>query len=213
MVDLRARADTPIEPREAPFVDPRIEASVDLAAHLACLPPNATCKGMFFRSLLDLGAARGSESDLARSAGIELRRYVPFLDYPMRDNLLLTVEVARRVFGHLKLGEALVELGRTSFATFLSSHVGRVAVLAAGDSVGDVLALAPRAYPLVLSFGKVRVVTREPGRVVVECASMPAFLETYQVGTVYGIFDRFGVKGRVRIALTDIANAVIEATW
>ncbi len=168
---------------------------------------------MFFKTIFALGAAAGSPAELAKAAGIPARRYTPFLDYPMRDNLRLTVEVARRVYPRLALGEALAEIGRTSFSTFLGSHVGRVLVLAVGDSVGDVLALAPKAYRLSMSFGEVRVVSREARRLVFECFDLPAFIETYQVGTVQGVFEHFGVTGRVRVSLQDIANGAVEASW
>lgn len=200
-----------------PLVDelqpPRLLEPVDLDAHLRRLPPDASCKGMFFKTIFELGAGVGSPAELARAAGIPVRRYTPFLDYPMRDNLRLTVEVARRAYPQLTLGEALAHIGRTSFSTFLGSHVGRVLVLAAGDSVGDVLALAPKAYRLSMSFGEVRVVSQEPRRVVFACRDLPAFIETYQAGTLQGVFDHFGVAGQMRVSLDDIANGVMEASW
>ncbi len=177
------------------------------------LPPGAACKGMFFQSLLELAAEAGTPADIARAAGVEDRRYSAFRDYPMRDNLRLTVEAARRLYPRMPLGEALMNIGKTSFSTFLASHLGRVLVLAVGDAVGPVLGLAPRAYPLVMNFGSIVVEKAEPRRVVTLCRNFPGFIETYQVGTVYGVLEHFAVAGTVRAAMTDIANGRLEITW
>src|SRR5688500_5936387 len=106
----------------APAPDPPL----DLGAHLACLPPNATCKGMFFRDLLALVERKASAAELAARAGIPERRYLPFSDYSMSDNMRLTVEVAKVAHPNLSLGAAVRRLGSTSYTTFLSSHAGRV---------------------------------------------------------------------------------------
>ncbi len=105
----RRREREPSAGRE--LAPPRLREPVDLDAHLERLPRDASCKGMFFKTIFALGAAAGSPAELAKAAGIPARRYTPFLDYPMRDNLRLTVEVARRVYPRLALGEALAEIG------------------------------------------------------------------------------------------------------
>lgn len=196
-----------------PFAPPRLHERVDVEGHLQRLPPGAACKGMFFQALLELAAGTGSPADIARAAGVEDRRYSAFRDYPMRDNLRLTVEIAGRLYPRMPLGEALMHIGTTSFSTFLASHLGRVLVLAVGDAVGPVLGLAPRAYPLVMNFGSIVVEREEPRRVVTSCRDFPAFIETYQVGTVYGVLKHFGVEGTVRTAMTDLANGRLEITW
>lgn len=168
---------------------------------------------MFFQALLDLAAGTGAPADIARAAGVEDRRYSAFRDYPMHDNLRLTVEIAGRIHPRVPLGEALMRIGKTSFSTFLASHLGRVLVLAVGDAVGPVLGLAPRAYPLVMNFGSIVMESEEPRRVVTRCRDFPAFIETYQVGTVLGVLEHFDVAGTVRAEITDLANGRIEITW
>ncbi len=195
------------------FVRPRFDRPVDVAGHLARLPANATCKGMFFRDLIALASTHADEATLLEAAGIERRRFVHFLDYPMRDNLKLTVAVAKVVHPDAPLGEGLRRLGRAGFATFLASHVGKVLVMAASHDVGEVLALAPRAYPLVMNFGTVTTERVDANTVVARCRDFPAFVETYQVGTLEAIFAHFGVEGDVRVHVTDIENIAIEARW
>ncbi len=195
------------------FVAPRFDREPDLAGHLALLSPSAKCKGMFFRDKFDLAKNHGSPEDICRAAGAEVHRYLPFLDYSMHDNLRITVEVARRVHPQLPLGEGLRRLGRSALHTFVSSHVGRVLVVAAGNDVGSVMAVAPRAFAIVMNFGAVTVERPSPGRLISRCSDLPAFIETYQVGVIEGIFAHFGVIGTVRVAIKSKSHGAIEARW
>jgi len=204
--------DVSVMPTDS-FDLPRFDRPVDVDGHVALLPADATCKGMFFRDLLDLASKTGSSEEIATAAGIPHRRYVPFLDYPMADNLRLTVEIARRVHLGVPLGEGLRRLGRSGFSTFLSSHIGRVLVLAASHDVGAVLMLAPRAFRVIMNFGNVTTERPSERHVVARCRALPAFVETYQVGALEGIFDHFGIDGRVRVAMNGLADGTIEARW
>ncbi len=169
---------------------------------------------MFFRDMLALVASKASAEEIAERAGVPHRRYVPFLDYPMADNLKVTVEIAKVLHPEVPVGAAIRRIGRTSYRTFLGSQPARVLMAAVGaKDVEKVLLLAPKAYPIVMNFGRVWAEKVGEHRVHSGCESFPAFLETYQVGVVEGVFDHFHVEGEVRIALTDVANAVIEATW
>jgi len=195
------------------FVTPRFDTPVDVEGHLARLPANATCKGMFFRDMIALATPHVREDELLAAAGIPARRYVGFLDYPMRDNLKLTVEVAKVVHPAVPLGEGLRRLGRTGYQTFLSSHVGKVLILAVSHDLGAVLELAPRAYPLVMNFGELSTERPGPRTVIARCRSFPAFVATYQVGTLEAVFAHFGVAGQLRVCVEDIDNVAIEASW
>lgn len=195
------------------FSAPRFDRSIELGAHLARLPSDATCKGMFFRDLIRMAQSTGTPEQIAKDAGIPHRRYMPFLDYPMRDNLRLTVEVARRMHPNAPPGEGIRRIGRTGFATFLSSHAGRVLVFATGQDVGSILALAPRAFRLVMSFGTVTIERIEERKIVLACERLPVFIEFYQVGTVEGILEHFGARGTIRVAIEDVATGAIEVTW
>ena len=87
-------------------------------------------------------------------------------------------------------------------------------MLAAGArDVGAVLLMAPKAYPIAMNFGRFEGEAVGDRCVRMRCRDFPAFLETYQVGLVEGIFAHFGVAGRIRIAVEDIANATLEASW
>jgi uncharacterized protein (TIGR02265 family) len=194
-------------------VAPRFDQDPDLAGHLALLPASAKCKGMFFRDKFELAKHHGSPEEICRAAGVEAHRYLPFLDYSMHDNLRITVEVARRAHPQLPLGEGLRRLGRSAFDTFVASHVGRVLVVAAGNDVGSVMAVAPRAFAIVMNFGTVTIERPGKGRLISRCSDLPAFIETYQVGVIEGIFAHFRAIGTVRVAMRSKSSGAIEAKW
>jgi hypothetical protein len=64
-----------------------------------------------------------------------------------------------------------------------------------------------------MNFGELYAERLEPRCVRVGCRRFPAFLESYQVGAFEGMFEHFGVKGTLRIALADIGTAEFEARW
>jgi len=154
-----------------------------------------------------------SVAELAARASIPERRYVPFLDYPMGDNLRLTVEVARVMHPELSLGAAVRRMGRTSYSTFLSSHAGRVLASTVGRDVEQMLLLSPKVMRLFLNFGEFSAKVSGAQCVHISARNFPLFLESYQVGVIEGVFEHFEVTGSVGIALESISNAQFEARW
>lgn len=191
-----------------------MDVPVDLEAHLKRLPSHATCKGVFVRDLFTAVGKRATPDELARRAGIPPRRYMPFFDYPMSENLKLSYEVAKALNPSEPVSVGLRTLGRTSFRAFLGSTPARVlmAVVGAGE-VDKVFMLTPKSYALSVNYGRVDAKRISERCIHITLGDFPSFLETYQVGIFEGVFDHFQIKGQVRIALTDIANAVIELTW
>jgi uncharacterized protein (TIGR02265 family) len=109
---------------------------------------------------------------------------------------------------------SLRALGRTGFRTFLSSTAARVLMAVAGASEVDrVFMLTPKSYAMSINYGRVDVTRVSERCIHITLADYPSFLETYQVGIFEGVFDHFHVQGHVRIALIDLANAVIEVAW
>jgi serine/threonine-protein kinase len=192
------------------FRAPDFSAPVDLDAHLALLPPGATCKGMFFNDLLALGAKAGTPSELAEAAGIPVRRYLGFRDYPMADDLQLTIAVAREVYPTLPLGAALRRIGHRALELVLSSHLGRTLVGAFGTDPEALLLHGAKAYGLLLSFGEVTCTKSGPGELIVRAERLPLFLETYQVGVVEGMLHHARARAEVEVDLHALDAATLR---
>ncbi|MFO0757107.1 MAG: DUF2378 family protein [Byssovorax sp.] len=195
--------------RPAMLHDPDFEAPVDVEAHARLLPPDATCKGMFFLDLLKLVQHR-SPADLALSAGVPDRRYLAFRDYPMADYLRLAAVVAAAAHGRLPLGEGLRRIGWTVFDTVIATQIGRTLFGIFGSDAEALLGSWPKAFKVLYSFGHITSEKVGPRAFVFEIDEFPAFLETYHVGVLQGLLRHCGERAIIRIALPDLAGARIE---
>ena len=191
--------------------DPRV--AIDLAAHLALLPPGATCKGLFFSNLFEQAKAVASPEELALRAGVPHRRYVPFFDYSFADHLRLAVTVAEMIHPSKPVSQGVRELAATTYGTLLGTHFGRVIFSALGVDLGAALLAGPRAYKLVVNFGKVSAALMEPRYVRYEFRDFPALIETQQVGIIEGALAHYDSRGHIELELRDLANATLHVHW
>ncbi len=190
--------------------EPDFDAPVDLEGHLRLLPEGATCKGMFFSDLFKHAASVRSPAEIASAAGVPDRRYVAFRDYPMADNMRITVAVASAAYPRLPTGEGLRRIGWTAFDTVLDTQIGRTLFGIFGGDAEALFVNWPKAFKILLSFGDIRSQKVGPRAFVFEARDFPAFLETYQVGVLQGVLRHCKERARIRVALRDLATARIE---
>jgi uncharacterized protein (TIGR02265 family) len=188
--------------------EPRFDAAVDLEAHLALLPADATCKGMFFTELIRLGARAPAE--LCRAAGIPERRYSGFFDYPAAENLRLAVAVAKLVYGPKLVGEGLRRAGQTAFDIVLRTQVGRSLLGTLGADIEQVLLTAPKVLKHVVNFGRLSVEKVGSHAFLLRAQELPTFLETYQVGVIEGALRHCRATAKIRVALDNPATGMAE---
>jgi uncharacterized protein (TIGR02265 family) len=126
-----------------------LKGDVDLGAAVAATPETASTKGIFFVDLLAMLPPRDREAlATTLNAPPRLGRYLPFTSYPVRDLLRLIDAAARHRFATLAPREGYRRLGRTGFATFCETTMGKVMM----SVIGDPMAAAkkyPEAYRLV----------------------------------------------------------------
>jgi uncharacterized protein (TIGR02265 family) len=196
------------------FSEPRFDAKVDLDAHLRLVPKDARCKGMFFTHLFKLAEPRMAPERLLELASVSERRFLPFHDYAMADHMRLLHATAGVTHPSSPRGEALRRIGQTIYDGILGSHAGKVLFGVLGLDTAQILAIGPKAFKLMTTnWGEVVSERIDDRTFHVHYRSMPAFLETYHVGTVEGVLAKCGVRGRVRIHVRDLANASFEVTW
>jgi serine/threonine-protein kinase len=204
-LSTRAVVSAPVSMRA-----PRFDAPVDLDEHLRRVPSGATVKGMFFLELQRVAEKSGVWRQVLVTAGVAERRYYNFRDYPMVDNLRITVAVATHVHPRVSQGEGIRRLGQAALDVVLGSQIGR-AVFGAFDRDMDPLFLrGPKAFKLLLGVGDVTSEKVAPGKYRFHARNFPAFLETYQVGVIEGVLRHCNQRARVTIALEDLANGTIE---
>jgi uncharacterized protein (TIGR02265 family) len=192
------------------FHDPDFEAPVELEAHLAAVPPDATCKGLFMLDALQRASKVVGEADLFRLAQLPERRYVAFRDYPLDESLKLAVASARALFPRYPLGEGLRRSGQAMFDALLNTHVGRSVFGVLGRDVDLVLLAWPKAHKLLAGAGEVTAEKTGYRAFTFHATRVPFFLETFHVGLVEGAVRHCGERCRISIALDDLTSGTIE---
>jgi uncharacterized protein (TIGR02265 family) len=190
--------------------DPHFEGTVDCDAHVALLPRDATCKGMFFNDLLRMGARAASPAELARAAQIPERRYITFSNYPAGENLRLAVAVARAVYPKLPVGEGLRRLGQMTFDNVLGTHVGRSILGILGPDIEKMLVAAPKTFKHLVNFGRVTSEKAGAHTYFFRVREFPVFLETFGVGVIEGALRHCRAQGKIRVYLDDPASGLAE---
>jgi uncharacterized protein (TIGR02265 family) len=192
---------------------PRFHDPVDLEAHLALVPRGATNRGIFLQEFVHRVRAVAPEVDLAALAGIERRRYLPFLQYPYADFLRLAYAAARVLFPRTPIGEGLRRLGHGTYDTLLDSQAGRAIFSALGIDFEQICRNAGTAYRMALNFGKMTPTQVGPKHFRIVYDEQPSFLETLQVGVIEGAARHCYVTPRIQIELRDLAHATIDVDW
>jgi serine/threonine-protein kinase len=193
-----------------PLRAPRDDVPVELEEHLRRVPSGATVKGMFFLELQRVAGQAGVWPKVLETAGVAERRYYNFRDYPMVDNLRLTAAVATHVHPGVAQGNAIRHLGQTALDVVLGSHIGRAIFGGEGRDLEPLFLRGPRAYKLLLGVGEVTSEKVSSSVFRFHAKNFPAFLETYQIGVIEGVLRHCGRSGQVRIAMDDLANAMLE---
>src|SRR5262249_11745703 len=106
------------------FTLPSLRAPLDAAAHIAAAPEWGSVKGLFFQDLVNVASAHGTVKSR--------QRYLPFLDYPLREYMDLLVACAGIVHPREPLRSGLRRLGRLAYPTFSKTLIGRAIFGVAG---------------------------------------------------------------------------------
>lgn len=189
---------------------PRGAVPVDLEEHVRRVPSGATVKGMFFVDLRRASEAAGVWPSVVRTSGVPERRYYAFRDYPMVDNLRLTVAVAAHLHPRLPIGDALRRLGQAALNVVLASQIGRALFGILGRDVEPIFLRGPKAFKLLVAAGEVTAEKLSDRTYRFRAKNLPLFLETYQVGVIEGVLRHCGERGRILLALEDLSNATLH---
>jgi uncharacterized protein (TIGR02265 family) len=73
--------------------------------------------------------------------------------------------------------------------------------------------MAPAAYRATLGFGSLEAEEVGHREYHVRFRDRPILIETYQVGVIEGAFRHVNEQARIRVALDDLANGVVEVSW
>jgi uncharacterized protein (TIGR02265 family) len=193
------------------FAPVDLSRAVDLNAHLGALPKNATIKGMFFDYVAEIGSSHIQRRELYKTAGVEPRRYVPFLDYPARDYMRLLYTAASAMSPSVSRG--LHRIGLGIYPLFKTSIVGKTMFEVFGRSPDRTLPHGHRGWAVSMNFGEVTTEIAGTEQIVYSFKNLPLFLSCYQFGVIAGALEAIGTTGEVTASLYDIGNADFHVQW
>jgi uncharacterized protein (TIGR02265 family) len=150
------------------------------------------------------------EVELFRLAQVPERRYVAFRDYPLAESLRLMVAATKTLYPRYPLGEGLRRSGQAVFDALLNTHVGRSVFGVLARDVDLVLLAGPKAHRLLINTGEITAEKTGYRTFTFRATQVPGFLETFQVGVLEGALRHCGERGRISIALDDLATGTIE---
>ena len=193
------------------FRVPDFTGEVDAAAFLAATPENATCKGLYFNTMLEMMSRLPKEQ--VADITLERTRYLPFLDYPLLEHMRLSFVVVPRLYPGLPTREAFRRMGWRAFPDFAGTMLGRVVFGMFGDDLGRAFEAGPKGVSQSVRPGMATVTTIAERHVRMEYYDIYGILDPYYIGVVEGMVRHFGFEPDVRIHAIDIANAVLDVRW
>lgn len=196
---------------EQEFAPPRTRFEIDVESIIARVPESVT-KGMFFNRCLAL-AKDHDEDELLRAAGIEVRRFVPFTDYPWSQFVRLSVEVANAI-GNGRTAVGLREIGRALFAEFADSLVGHVTFGVLRNNADRVIGLGAKAWNTAGIPGRVHSESLGDRHYRYHFVEYPVELaETVSVGVLEGALQSCREVPRLSFARANSMQSIIDIRW
>ena len=192
---------------------PRLDAPVELEAHVELLPDGATCKGLFFADVVDKCTKAGKDARLFEQAGVERTRFRLFHDYAYADYLRLVHAAAGLLHPNCPAGDGLRRIGRSQYAARAQTHIGRVLFGVLGRDFARIAKAGSKAYDLSIGFGRITYERVGERRGRYEFRDAPVFVETLQVGVVEGGLEATGTRGQVQVEMHSLGHGVVEFTW
>lgn len=190
------------------FDDPPWSAPLDVEAHIADIPTDATMNGLFLSAVVDVAIERGAPRPTSARPS-----YISFRPYPLAEHARLLVEVARAVWPNQPVRIGLRRLGRGAPRTLVQSMIGRV-VLGSVEGPLEILRAMARSYPLCTKPGTLEIVSLAPGRSVVRMRAVHHFLDCHHVGVFEGVLRYAEVEdARVRIHAYSQSDADLLCEW
>lgn len=181
-------------------------APLDIEAYVAHCPPEAKVRGMIVNGVLKRLEKQGKPPPPG------IGRYLTFKDYPLREHMRITAEVARLAFPHEHLRESLRLLGHETFGTVKETLIGKV-VFAAWDNPLSVFKLSAKAYEIVGSLARVHMIESGPRFVHNHVVNAYGFLDSFQVGVTEGVPMSFGLQCQCSIKRVTLSEAHIYCEW
>jgi uncharacterized protein (TIGR02265 family) len=181
-------------------LDVPLEGEADVAGAFARGRAGQLTKGMFFSRLAERLRDRWDDIERTLEKPPRLGRYVPFIDYPSRDHVLLVQAAARKSYPQIAEREAHRRLGRLALEDFRTSRVGSVFLAMLGGP-RQALMQFPRGWKLsVRNSAEVRSEEKRDG-VALHFVHGAVLEPEYLLGTIEAVVRHFGATPRTTVTI------------
>jgi uncharacterized protein (TIGR02265 family) len=200
---------------ENAYTEPSFDYDVDLPAELSAVPPSSSCKGMFFATVFERARGVGTPIELCTAAGIEHKRYLPFVDYALTDFCKLTYAAVQVLYRGEKTAQGLRLLSRGYYETFAQTLSGKIIFGVLGRDAQRMMKVGPKAFSVAIPVpgGSVEVEALGATHMRYHFRDYPIMLNHANIGVCEGALAFCGVTGRIRIAKQDLGNASYDIQW
>lgn len=193
------------------YVAPSWDAPLDGEGYLRSVPEGARIKGLFCSAI----TAEAKRRNLVLKYGGE--KYLPFLDYSLRDHNRMLLEAANSFWPEAPLRLGLRKIGRAAVQSLLQTTFGKALLggLTAPESVGRALTAIARAYSTTLSRPTPVAEVVEVGErsVLFKLSDAWVFHDSQQIGIIEGLCKACGTHADVRYAMDGPASGEFMCHW
>jgi uncharacterized protein (TIGR02265 family) len=193
------------------YLAPLWDAPLDADAHVSAIPEGALIKGFFSSTILNEARRRGL------SLGRDDEKYLPFLDYSLRDHNRLIVDAAKTFWPELSIRRALRKIGRAAIFSLRETTFGKAVLggVMQPETVMRALASTGRTYTTTFSKPTPSFELTETGEqsAILRLRDAWGFPDSEQIGVIEGVCRACSTRVDVRVAVLGPADAEFLCTW
>ena len=193
------------------YIAPSWDTPLDGDAYARATPEGARIKGLFPSAVV---AEAKHRNLVLKSAG---EKYLPFLDYSLRDHNRMLLEAAGAFFPDVPLRQSLRRIGRAAVQSLVQTTFGKALLggLTTPESVGRALTALARAYSTMLSKPTPVAEAIEMGErsMLFKLNDAWVFHDSQQIGIIEGLCKACGTHADVRYAMGGPASGEFMCHW
>ncbi len=182
----------------------------DVQERLALIPPSASVRGMYFRSI-DAVLARSEKA--AQFLELFPEKIAAIRWYPASEFIVRLAVAGALLRGPENVHAGMFAIGRDNAIAFSESLVGQVLFRLLSRDPRKVLEQGAAARRQSCSFGRWTLTFPSEGLAIMEMTEEYLFIESYLLGAAQGTFDAIGIEVQATATLTDRFTGSHTLRW
>jgi uncharacterized protein (TIGR02265 family) len=193
---------------------PSLRQSIDVAQSIKACPVESTTTGTFFQHVREAVAKRTGGIPGTLLKGMTTDRWTPFLQYPLRDFMQLTVNAAGILHPHEPLAEGIRRIGWLAYPSFASTMAGRIVLFAFGEKLEQVVQATPRIFAVTVPGVVVTILGQSERRALLQFRGVYCFADCFMRGVLEGSIWCHGFEPQVIVTTgARPSDAEFDTRW